>query len=362
MYTNFSNDTVIVQGYRFDIFYYDNLSRPVICAYVTYPSPMDPLLQASVGIVVTILVVTSVSIIHSAALLVTYTLFKEMRTLPGQVIMNLATAFLVGDLIVVVLWSLYLKEITSDWIIIIQSYFFLARFVWMCLAGFEMCRHICNGIRMKWDSKRGKQKLLISYLLIGWGVPLLLIIVMAATHFRSKRNNDVIQRLFGIGGYFTVIIPIGIALLFNVGIVIFMSILIRRIIKTRSQYKALLRSGTPNFTRVFLIILTVLGFGWCFVFILSIIRNEINNAIVLMYVFLTAPQPIFVTIAFMGTKKVIRKYLVLFKCKKEVAEPKIMQRKSTLFSRAFSILLSDRSFGDTHKNFSKAPPPMSMTT
>ena len=348
-YANFTNDTVIVQGYLFNIYYYDNLSRPVICAYIINTSPVDLgfVLQARVGTIVTILVVTSVSIIHSAALLVTYTLFKEMRTLPGQVIMNLVTAFLVGDLIVVVLWSLFLKLIFSDWIIIVQSYFFSARFVWMCLAGFEMCRHIHNGMRMKWDSKRRKQKLLISYLLIGWGVPLLLIIVMAATHFRSEKNNSVIQRLFGIGGYFTVIIPIGITLLFNVGIVIFVSIIIRRTINRRSQYKALLRRGTPNFTRVFLIILTVLGFGWFFVFILFAIINEINNTVVIILVFLTATQPIFVTIAFLGTKKVIRKYLVLFGCKEEVVEPKIIQKKSAI-SRVFSMLFSDRSFEYVH--------------
>ena len=78
-YANFTNDTVIVQGYLFNIYYYDNLSRPVICAYFTPTSPVDLgfILQVPVGTIVTILVVTSVSIIHSAALLVTYTLYSR---------------------------------------------------------------------------------------------------------------------------------------------------------------------------------------------------------------------------------------------------------------------------------------------
>ena len=325
-YFYLTNDSVIVYGFFFNVSFYDNFSRPVICAYIVYSGAGGAaILQANDSVVITILVVTVLSIVHSAALLVTYTLFSELRTLPGQVIMNLAASFLAGDIGVIILWSLQLNNIVSTWILIILSHFFLVRFMWMCLAGFEMCRHIFGAVQFKRDSKEKKVKLLVGYLVIGWVGPILFTIVMAGTHFMSKSAE--MQILFGIGGYFTTIVPLAIALIFNVSLLIILSLIIRKVVKKSNQYRSHLHSGSPNFTRVFLTILMVLGLGWFSLFI-AVPHAESDSAQIIFILF-SASQPIFVSLAFLCTKKVLNRYRVFFRCYKENNEASATTERKT---------------------------------
>jgi len=89
-YTLLVDGTVAAVGtLHYNVSYYDNLSRPVICREKEATTePLSTVLFAVLAIAIML------SIIGSVSLLVTYSLFKELRTLPGQVIMNLAAAFL----------------------------------------------------------------------------------------------------------------------------------------------------------------------------------------------------------------------------------------------------------------------------
>ena len=57
--------------------------------------------------------------------------------------MNLAAAFLAGDVSYIITSSLLLSNKVNSWRIgvIVESYFRYARFKWTALAGFEIC---CN--------------------------------------------------------------------------------------------------------------------------------------------------------------------------------------------------------------------------
>ena len=65
---------------------------------------------------------------------------------------------------------------------------------------------------------------------------------------------------------------------------------------------------------MFLIILTVLGFTW--IFALVALTRAQNVILITIIVVMNASQPIFVSIAFIGTKKVLKEYLRLCRSRK----------------------------------------------
>ena len=174
---------------------------------------------------------------------------------------------------------------------------------------------LCNkysGIKLTFASQREKRKLLIVYVLLGWGVPLLLDVILAAVEFSDNRA----KHLFGIGGYIITLVPISLILLFNVGVVIFLSVLLRNAAKRKSKLNDVVKGRSTNFVRVFIVILTVLGFPWVLVFLLPI-NGTGSDILWIVHILLNASQPLVVCIAFIGTKNVIQKYLGLCGCMKE---------------------------------------------
>ena len=97
-YTEQGSGRLEYSGTVYDILFVDSLGRPVICEALTilFPTISEWLLASTV-------MLCSLSIICCVVLLVTYSLFKELRTLPGQVIMNLAAAFLAAIVLLIII-------------------------------------------------------------------------------------------------------------------------------------------------------------------------------------------------------------------------------------------------------------------
>jgi len=226
--------------------------------------------------------------------------------------MNLAAAFLAGDVCYMVTVSLLVSGKLEEWsywtLILAQWYFVFARFMWMSLAGFEMCRNIYYGLKLKFASQREKKKLLILYLVLGWGVPLLLDIVVIAVVID---NNEA---LYAIGIYYITLVPVGLMLLFNIGVVILLSFMLHNAAKSRNKVNYIVKRSNTIFVRVFLVILTVLGLPWVLLF-LQVNKKVDIEVLYIFHVLLNVSQPLVVSIAFIGTKKVLRKYLELCGCK-----------------------------------------------
>ena len=81
----------------------------------------------------------SVSIISLILVLVTYSLFKELRTLPGITLMNLSLAHLLADVLFLPNLSV-LPELTCTIFAILLHYFLLVSFMWMSIIAFETWR------------------------------------------------------------------------------------------------------------------------------------------------------------------------------------------------------------------------------
>ena len=307
--------------------------RPVICRNPPKPEPPN------LAFFVVVYVASSFAIIASVVALLTYSLLEKLRTLPGLVIMNLFLAFLLGDIILQIRIGLEWNGKRFIENVALNQGLLLARFLWMTLTGFEMCRTLYRGIRLIGDSRFFQKWTLLSiYMIIGWGTAIVLTIIMYSVEKSSASTR--IKEVFGLIGYLTYYVPIALSLLINIGIVMFISVIFFNAARRQRRLKSSTsKKQNINFLRLFLILLTVLGLVWILFFALQTTKLSKNNGVIITYAILTATQPIFVCIAFVCTPTVYRMYLVRFQIRKQDGFPSISRRHGTVTS-----MMSEREF------------------
>ena len=300
--------------------------RPVICA----TPPPD---NVDTALIVVVYITSSLSIICCVIALVTYLLFKPLRTLPGLVLMNLFLAFLLGEIVLQVRFGFeYHGERLVEPTVLHQG-LITARFLWMSITGFEMCRTLYRGVRLIGDSQpREKWMLLGVYMAVGWSISSFLTVIMYIVE-KIPASEDVIEVL-GINGHLTTIVPISLSLLLNIAMVAFISVIFfNASLRQRRLQQNSYKKQNVNFVRLFVILLIVLGIVWIVFFALAfngLAEEYIGVAIA--YAIVTDTQPIFVCIAFIFTPKVFKMYLVKFNIRTKEDLRKKSRRTGTLTS------------------------------
>ena len=307
----------------------ENGTRPVICA----TPPTTPPEVDDTPLLITVYITSSLAIIFSVIALVTYLLFKPLRTLPGLVIMNLFLAFLLGDILLQIQFGLQYNGERVLELFALQQGLLITRFFWMSLTGFEMCRTLYKGVRLIGESQpREKWMLLAAYMFLGWGMGIFLTIIMYTVE-KVSASKDV-RNVLGLSGHLTTTVPVTLSLVINIGMVIFISnIFFGALMRQRRLKQNSYKKQNLNFVRLFLVLLTVLGIVWIVFFALAftdIAREHVEVTIV--YAILTDTQPIFVCIAFIFTPKVYKMYLVKFNIRTKEDFRKKSRRTGTLSS------------------------------
>ena len=173
------NDTLLFRNDTFEIVAY-NGSSPIICSnftqngttqrnmttfYYSYPPTLSVLTY----------VCCSLSIVGCAAVLLTYSLFRELRTLPGQILMNLASTILATCLFLLVgipIAVLAQRDELCEATAMLLHWLMLSQFSWMSIMSFEILRTLHRASRLlPVEDKSTENKLFLLYLLIGWGIP-----------------------------------------------------------------------------------------------------------------------------------------------------------------------------------------------
>ena len=295
-YTLLLDGTVVaVDTLHYNVSYYDNLSRPVICRETGDQTSES----FSIALAVVFFIVLLLSVIGNVSLLVTYSLFKELRTLPGQVIMNLVAASLAENIVLIIGAFLLLLD-SSSWYVYIHMYLVQARHIWMGLIGFEMSRTIYYGMKLypDWSDKRKRFQLLI-YLLIGWGNPVVLIAVPASVY-----SGDIET---GVSIVYNVAFNlICIVFLFNGCTLIFLSV----VLMTASAQQKKLKGQKINFFRVFISLLMLLGVTR-FISIVIYVTESSSTMLLVVGAALEFPQSLVICIVLICNRKVIHMYLSL---------------------------------------------------
>ena len=348
------NETVLIQNVILNVsFFLDG--HPVVCAFVEDNCVVLVTGQFPKSLSIITLAIESTAALSSILLLLTYSLFKNMRTLSGKLIMNLAASFLAGDvsIIAIVVISVWFSEkITLPvWVYIVESYFFNTRFAWMSLIGYQIGRHIYNGMVFKFDDNAKHRKLLVAYLIAGWGAPLIPTSITIAVQ-QTLEEGDKVLKYLGPHGPVIVLVPIAITLVFNVGIIISILIMLCKASFHQSKLKSS-KHRTTSFSRVFLMILTVLGLSWFFVFVVINVHSAQSFGINIAFICLTATQPIFVAIALLTTKKIFTMYITLCGCKRRTSPDtttRSLRHTRTRTRRLASILFGDRDFSSSYRS------------
>ena len=342
-----------------DVLFY-NGTNPIVCLYVTNPEVVTIVHKPSSIIV---LFFTSLSVIASVVLLVTHFIFPSLQTNPSRVIMNLSTAFLLGDIFYIVQILLLLEDPSQSSaivpVVLVAYYFFYARFVWMALAGFEMCRTIHVGTQLRFNSASKRLKILITYMITGWSLPLIPTIIMTIVHFENLEDEGVGKRsLFGLGGLVIVLVPVLVVMVFNVGIIVYLTYVLHKAYRWQIKVTEAIKSHRrkTNFSRIFIIILSLLGVTWILLFLVYIDGINESDAVMIISGLFNSIQPIFVSVAFLGTKKIFYKYKNLFTAKRE-DEPTDISAIQNRFRnrRLLSFLFTDKELAEAVTKHSHRP-------
>lgn len=323
-FTYVDDERVLFRGEVKEVLFwtFDGDSKPVICSNFKQNGTILVTVTTNIttiefiypkGFAIASYVGCSLSIAGSSYLLVTYSLFSELRTLPSLLVMSLSVAFLVGDLLIVLGSSLV--ALASDQsgkacvaVAIFLHYFFLARFCWSNMIAFEMVRSFTAATKLvPVVSSRAKRRLFVLYSAVGWGVPLLITMVSVIVNFSDSNLirygvetcwiNDVKS---AINVFVT---PLVLSL--TVNLITFVWIIFN-LCKSTVQNKT---GKKPQLNvRLYVAVFSVMGLTWIFGFVAILARSAWAWY---PFIVLNSTQALIVSLSFACTKKIARDYLDL---------------------------------------------------
>ena len=309
-----NNASYIIEGY-------DEGGRPLICTNSTQTrTPRKPFFTLPVGADILMYVGLAIDIVSGLLFLLTFFLFKELRTFFSKLMANFVLAILLGDVMYLAEGPLFTYSELCIAFSIVLHYAFLCRFSWMSAMGSELVRSFYNVKRMKKDTVN-KWILLSVYMSVAWLSPLVVVIPTIIVNFTVENSVG-----YGVGSRCWLTQPVGMAVAFGVPVffsivyntiafVVVMVIVVqmRRDSKTKSEDNVGLRKQSPQKDVRFAIALfTLTGLSWLFAF-LVMFSPALSWAWYLFIIFNTT-QALAVLIAFIFTGKVLHLYSSLLCC------------------------------------------------
>ncbi len=256
------------------------------------------------------------------ALIVTYLLFKELRTLPGKNLLSLAVSLALADLFWVFSGEFTENEALCTAIAIATHYFYLVYFTACSVIAYHSCHVFGQGIAIRPTADEEKRRFII-YFLVTWVPPALLLglfiildltgsfvidygLVGGTVCFLGTKQSQIV--IF--------IVPIALSLFFNIAMFIHVA---KRFLKNQKSNSRFLSSelqrkrGRENVI-ICVRLSTLMGFSWLFIFLHFFFKSETRVFLYLFVVFVSL-QGVFVGVAFVFNRKCLRLYRELINSK-----------------------------------------------
>ena len=327
MYTFTDTNTLLYNDEQYVVESNTSNGAPVICVnfstngtnitktinFLTFTYPVEYAILTYIG--------CSLSVVGCLIILLTYTLFNELRTLPSLILMQLAIAILIGNLLILlsgpvgerVQNTIYCKSTA-----IFSHFIFLAQFMWMSLMSTEIARNLYRASRMKTkESKSHKVKLLLAYLLTGWCIPLLIVLIAVIVNFTTTdlvlygELEDGTQGRCWINHAASVFVsfvtPLAISLIYNTTLFVLITIYLCKSARSHSKLNVD-KKGNVSFLRLNVAVFSVSGISWFFGF-LALLPGLLWAWI--PYIILNSTQGFVIFLLFLCTKRVARLYIAL---------------------------------------------------
>ncbi|XP_069127595.1 uncharacterized protein [Argopecten irradians] len=256
---------------------------------------------------VTSLIFAMISIISLVLTIVTYSLFKSLRTTPGKSNMLLSINLLIAQTLFhfgpghrTLLFNAGCAVVGS-----LIHYFWLSAIVWMNICSIHMLR-VFYIFRTKTNLLVDKNKEMIVYIVYSVLAPLIIVSINILVSLITSNGSD-----FGYGGcicyissklmlLFTFAIPIGILITTNTICFVIVVIAIRR-----SQQSKLSSNQDQISIIVYMKLSCLTGASWIFGLLFTWIKLDLFGYI---FVILTAGQGFFIFLSFICSKRVLRLY------------------------------------------------------
>ena len=313
------NTTLRFRGEIYDITGYINNSLPIICTDFTQNGTREiNMTITSYSYPAAFSIVTyigcSLSVIGCAFVLFTYSIFKELRTLPGKILMNLAAAILgtcVVLLIGIPLFELAEKEQLCHTTAILLHWLVLCQFSWMTIMSFESTRSLLRGSRLKpVQAPKIKNQIFLLYMLIGWGLPTIITGVTVIINYTTgyiEYGEDGFCWIGHVASFYIVFLaPVALSVLLNF---ITFSITGYLLFKASRDQAKLEKQNNIFYIRIYLSVFSITGLTWTVGFVAILARGEWAWY---LFIILTSTQGFVISIAFLFTKKVGSFYKELF--------------------------------------------------
>ena len=265
-------------------------------------------------------------IMAGAILLVTYSIFKELRTFYGKLLMHMSAVVIAGDLtLVLTIPVLRFKEgATCEALAILGHFILLLRLASMSVLAFEILKHFYEALKLKRDSDDRTWRSLLLYILPQYVVPLAIVGVCVILNYTVDGVVDYGRQFSGLC-WITVptailcsfVVPSGIMIMFNMFVFIFCLVVTIKIWRSPSKFESY--GQTPKWLlwrnfRVLFAIFSTSGVTWILNIVVVFDKTFDNTTIWLHYisVLFNSMQLVFVAIAYICTKRVADLYKGFF--------------------------------------------------
>ena len=255
----------------------------------------------------------SLSIVSFVLVLLTYSLFKELRNIPGINLMNLSLSHLLTDLFYLATGYVEAK-VACTIIAILLHYLFLVSFTWMSIIALETWTAFSKTRIKHRNSSRGKQcSISLRRITVGWLPAFVFVVVCIAL----DQSNAIAFHYGGIKGcwinssianLFSFVLPVALSISFNTVCFVLTANAIRKTNKVaqRATHETMKRKTAVVFLKIFILI----GFTWIFGFLKVLVSQYFEYP----FIIFTTLQGLYVALAFVFTSRVKEMYRTLL-CK-----------------------------------------------
>jgi hypothetical protein len=324
---NNSRMLVLVSGSeRYVIEGYDPEGRPLICSNYTRTRNQTTTnhFQYPIAFGILIYICLIVDFVSGLLFLLTFLLFKELRTFFSKLMVNFMVSIILGDTIFVIggpSFALLNLPPLCTAVGIILHYVFLCRFGWMTVMGSELVRSFYN-IKKLNKGAAENWKLLSLYMLVGWLSPLVIVIPTIIVNFTVDNSvNYGVGNSCWINGIVALVVafvvPVGVSIVLNIVAFIIVMVMVA-CIRNRPMASSFdpqeRRKQLWKDVRFAIAVLSLTGLSWLFGF-LALLSRDLSWAWY-PFIIINSTQALAVSVAFLFTKKVFRLYRSLFCCTK----------------------------------------------
>ena len=281
---------------------------------------------SSIPYEIAIYLASSVSILGCSPILVTFCLFKELRTLPAKIVVIRTTINLISDIFLI----LHVSEATEileicEAVAIFLHFSSLSEISWNTILFFEVCHSFYHASRLIPVTTDGITRKFVAYSVIAWSIPLLIVSVSVIVNYTTPdlvlygtdtSTGEGMCWITDVHSTIVYFIPIIIAILVQL---ILFALSGYFLISSRRKVESV-SSGTKDarYIRVLFAIFFVSNVLW----ILGIVAVLLGLLWVwIFFLVLLTFQGFIIFFVFYGTKKVWALYIVKFSKKNRVMTP-----------------------------------------